>query len=70
VALGGRVASRWACYSWRFHLLDGLVEVSIEARKEIVRCSEEELCEGYCAHPAGATKSNSSKARHEGRQVV
>jgi hypothetical protein len=52
------------------HLLDGLVVVSIEARKEIVRCSGEELCEGHCARPAGAAKSNSSKARREGRQVV
>jgi hypothetical protein len=52
------------------HLLDGLVVVSVEARKEIVRCSGEELCEGHCARPAGATKSNSSNVRHEGRQVV
>jgi hypothetical protein len=52
------------------HLLDGLVMVSVEARKEIVRCSGEELCEGHCARPAGAAKSNSSKARREGRQVV
>jgi hypothetical protein len=43
-----------------YHLLDGLVVVSIEARKKLVRCSGEELCEGYCAHPAGAAKSNSS----------
>ena len=28
------------------HLLDGLVVVSIEARKKLVRCSEEELCGG------------------------
>jgi len=52
------------------HLLDGLVVVSIKARKKLVRCSREELCERHCAHPKGATKSNSSKARHEGRQVV
>ena len=52
------------------HLLDGLVVVSVEARKKLVRCSREELCEGYCAHPAGATKSNSSRARREGQQVV
>jgi hypothetical protein len=52
------------------HLLDGLVVVSIEALKEIVRCSGEELCEGHCVRPAGAGKSNSSKARCEGRQVV
>ena len=43
------------------HLLDGLVACdSIEARKEIVRCSGEEICEGYGAHPAGIAKSNSS----------
>ena len=52
------------------HLLDGLVVVSIEARKKLVRCSREELCEGHCARPVGATKSNSSKARREGQQVV
>ena len=33
------------------HLLDGLVVVSVEARKKLVRCSGEELCEGYCARP-------------------
>jgi hypothetical protein len=48
------------------HLLDGLVVVSVEARMEIVRCSGEVIVRGYCAHPAGAAKSNSSKARHEG----
>ena len=42
------------------HLLDGLVVVSIEARKKLVRCSGEELCEGHCARLAGAAKSNSS----------
>ena len=52
------------------HLLDGLVVVSVEARKKLVWCSGEELCEGHCARPAGAVKSNSSKARREGRQVV
>jgi hypothetical protein len=52
------------------HLLDGLVVVSVEACKKLVWCSGEELCEGHCACPAGATKSNSSKARLEGRQVV
>jgi hypothetical protein len=52
------------------HLLDGLVVVSIEARKKLVRYSREELCEGHCVCPTGATKSNSSKVRHEGRQVV
>jgi hypothetical protein len=46
------------------HLLDGLVVVSIEARKKLVCCFGEGLCEGYCVHPAGAAKSNSSKACH------
>ena len=52
------------------HLLDGLVVVSIEACKKLVRCSGEELCEGRCARPAGVTKSNSNRARCKGRQVV
>ena len=52
------------------YLLDDLVVVSVEAYKKLVRCSGEELCERHCARPAGATKSNSSKVRHEGRQVV
>ena len=52
------------------HLLDSLVVVSIEARKKLVWCSREELCEGHCACPVGAAKSNSSRERHEGRQVV
>ena len=43
------------------HLLDGLVVVSVEAHKKLVRCSGEELCERHCARPAGAVKSNSSK---------
>ena len=47
------------------HLLDGLVVVSVEARKKLVRCFGEELCEGHCARPTGAAKSNSSRARHE-----
>ena len=42
------------------HLLDGLVVVSVEARKKLVRGSRVELCEGHCARPAGAAKSNSS----------
>ena len=48
------------------HLLDGLVVVSVEARKKLVRCSREELCEGHCVRPTGATKSNSSRERREG----
>ena len=54
----------------RCHLLDGLVVVFVEACKKLVRCSGEEICEGYYARPAGATKSNSSRVRREGRQVV
>ena len=42
------------------HLLDGLVVVSIEARKKLVRYSGEELCEGHCVRPTGAMESNSS----------
>ena len=42
------------------HLLDGLVVVSVEARKNLVQCSGEELCEGHWAHPVGAAKSNSN----------
>ena len=34
------------------HLLDGLVVVSIESHKKLVRCFGEELCEWYCARPA------------------
>ena len=52
------------------HLLDGLVVVSVEARKEDCVVLQRSDCEGYCAHPAGAVKSNSSRARREGRQVV
>ena len=46
----------------RCHLLDGLVVVSVEARKKLVRRSREVLCEGHCARPAGAAKSNFSKS--------
>jgi hypothetical protein len=46
------------------HLLDGLVVVSIEACKKLVRCPREELCKGYCARPMGAAKNNSSKECH------
>ena len=43
------------------HLLDGLVACgSVEAHKKLVWCSREELCEGHCARPARAAKSNSS----------
>ena len=48
----------------------GLVVVSVEARKKLVRCFGEDLCDGHCARPVGAVKSNSSRARCEGRQVV
>jgi hypothetical protein len=46
-------------------LLDDLVACdSIEARKKLVWCSGEEICERHCAHPAGATMSNTSRACH------
>ena len=59
-----------AYYFWRLpppRRLGGGVRRS---PKKLVRCSREELYEGHYAHPAGATKSNSSRARREGRQVV
>ena len=34
-----------------FHLLDGLVVVSVEACKKLVRCSREELCERIVLAP-------------------
>ena len=34
-----------------FHLLDGLVVVSVEARKKLVLCSREEICEGIVLAP-------------------
>ena len=52
------------------HLIDGLVVVSIEARKEDCAVLRRSDCEGDCAHPTGAAKSNSSRVRREGRQVV
>jgi hypothetical protein len=52
------------------HLLDGLVVVSVEAHKEDCAMLQRSDCEGDCAHRAGATKSNSSRVRREGRQVV
>jgi hypothetical protein len=48
VALGDQVASR--CLGG-CHLLDGLVVVSIEARKKLVRCSEEEIVRGTMLTP-------------------
>jgi hypothetical protein len=47
-----------------WHLLDDLVVVSIEACKEECVVLWRSVCEGYCAHLAGATKSNSSWACH------
>ena len=52
------------------HLLDGLVVVSVEARKEDYAVLQRSDYEGDCDHPVGATKSNTSRARREGRQVV
>ena len=34
-----------------FHLLDGLVVVSVEARKKLVRCSKEEIVSGTVLTP-------------------
>jgi hypothetical protein len=54
-----------ACYSWRLpppRWLGGVT--SVEAPKKFVRCSGEELCDGYCACLAGTAKSNFSKACH------
>jgi len=40
------------------HLLDGLVACdSIEARKEIVRCSEEEIVRGTMLTPRGSRRA-------------
>jgi hypothetical protein len=52
------------------HLLDVLVVVSVKARKEDCAVLQRSDCERYYAHPSGATKSNSSRVRCEGRQVV
>jgi hypothetical protein len=46
------------------YLLDGLVVVSIEARKEDCAVLRRSDYEEDCAHPAGATKSNTSRAYH------
>jgi hypothetical protein len=45
------------------HLLDGLVVVSVEARKEDYAVLQKRDCEGYW-HPTGVVKSNSSRAYH------
>ena len=60
-----------ACYSWRLpphRWLGG--EFSVEARKEDCMMLWRRDCEGCCAHPMGAMKSNSSRARREGQQVI
>ena len=46
------------------HLLDGLVVVFIEARKEDYVVLWISDSEGYCARPVGAVKCNSSRACH------
>jgi hypothetical protein len=53
-----------------FHLLDGLVVVSVKACKEDCVVLWRSDCEEDYVHLARATKSNSSRARREGRQVV
>ena len=41
-----------------FHLLDGLVSCgSVEARKEIMRCSEEVLMRGIMLAPQGSRRA-------------
>jgi len=62
LALVDRVASQWCLLLLEgCDLLDVLVAViSIEACKKLVHGSVEDLCEGYCARPAGIAKSNSS----------
>jgi hypothetical protein len=42
------------------HLLDGLVVVSVEARKKDFAVLLRRDCEGHCARPVGGAKSNSS----------
>ena len=64
VRLHREVASsgtRWSCCKpvvlvtlGGCHLLDGLVVVSVEARKKLVRRSGEVLCEGYLCSPRGS----------------
>ena len=47
------------------HHLDGLeVVVSVEAHKEECAVLRRNDCEGHCARPVGAAKSNSSRACH------
>jgi hypothetical protein len=45
-----------------YHLLDGLVVVSVEAHKEDCAVLQRSDYEEYCARPMGAAKSNSSRA--------
>ena len=52
------------------HLLDGLMVVSVEARKEDCAVLQRSDCERDYAHPAEAAKSNYSRARREEQQVV
>jgi hypothetical protein len=47
-----------------FHLLDDLVVVSVDTCKEECAVLRRSDCEGYCAHSAGAAKSNSRRACH------
>jgi hypothetical protein len=46
-----------------YHLLDGLVVVSIEARKEDCTVLQRRDYEGYC-DPTGVMKRNSSRVYH------
>jgi hypothetical protein len=47
-----------------YHLLDGLVVISVEECKEDCVVLQRSDCEGYRAHPTGAAKSNTSRACH------
>ena len=53
------------------HHLDGLLDCdSVWSTWEDCAVLRRRICEGYSAHPAGIAKSNSSRARHEGRQMI
>ena len=62
--IGGFLVTLGDCYH-----LDGLVDCGLhcEARVVNVRCSEEVLVRGIMLTPWEIAKSNSSRARHEGR---
>ena len=60
-----------ACYSWRLPPPIRFGGVSpLWSPQEDCAVLQRSNCEGYCAHPARAAKSNSSWARLEEQQVV